>query len=209
MKKLITVLFIPSVLVSTLSHAQNGYNASVYGGVDASSSKKAEFVDSTSGTITEKLKNSPMFGVSYGYNYKGLTLDISYENHISELKNTIKQNDRIIAQTGLIGLTYNINNSGVFRPYIGVGAGVGQMRIKSDFNSNDNLFYQKTRTSFAYQGKAGVTISVSKKISIFADARFTQIVDKPFKGSTENTRFGASYTTGVLGITYNFGTQTL
>lgn len=201
MKKLI-IIFVPSFLVANICYAKSGYNASVYGGVDAKSSRVT--VHDGSDKVNAKFTNNPMFGASYGYNYNGFTIDLSYENHISEFQSKLRKNQVVHAQTGLVGLTYNINNNGAFRPYIGVGVGIGQLRIKDDFNEDGDFFYKKTRASFAYQGKVGVAIGVSRKLSIFADVRFTQIIDKQLRSASSNTRFGTNYTTGVFGVTYHF-----
>lgn len=201
MKKLLVTLLVPSILSSSAVFAKDGYHVSLFGGVDSPSRVKS--VNVFASNEDRDLETSPMGGTSYGYNYKGVDLSISYENHTSKFKDG-SETEKSITNIGLINLAYYLNHAEKVRPYIGVGAGVGNIRLKSDFNSDGNPFYVESDIVFAYQGRAGVMIDVSKRFSIFADARMTTIMDKTLKNDSA-AEVGTNYTSATVGITYHLG----
>ncbi|MFT4968096.1 MAG: opacity protein-like surface antigen, partial [Candidatus Deianiraeaceae bacterium] len=143
---------------------------------------------------------SPMVGLSYQYSRRSLSFGISYEGRFSKFLQSLNVDDRVISNIGLVTALYTVNHNGLFQPYIGVGAGVGSLKMKM---SN---IHSRTFTSLAYQGMAGFKIKVSNKLYIFTDARLTGVTIRKYRGENTSDRASAArYLTAVIGFSYFIG----
>ncbi len=191
-----------SLLTLTLpfiAFAQDGYFASFYTGANLSDSKITVKNNANNSFTSVPLKVSPMVGLSYQYSRRSLSFGISYEGRFSKFSQSLNVDDRVISNIGLVTASYTVNHNGLFQPYIGVGAGIGSLKMKI---SN---IHSRTFASFAYQGMAGFKIKVSNKLYIFTDARLTDITRRKYRGGNTSDRAGARYLTAAIGFSYFIG----
>lgn len=99
---------------------------------------------------------------------------------------------------------YDINTGTAFTPYIGVGAGVAQVKLTANDPAN-NYRVSDTDWVFAYQGIVGVSYSFTNNLAATLDYRYFDTIDSKFKGP--NGRVEGEYASHsvLLGLRYSFG----
>jgi len=101
-------------------------------------------------------------------------------------------------------LLYDINTGTGFTPYIGVGAGIAQVRM--DLGGFDDRDYV-----FAYQGIAGVAYNITNNLALTLDYRYFATLDPKFDlggpGALAGSTVEAEYRnhTVMAGLRYSFG----
>lgn len=99
--------------------------------------------------------------VEYGYNGKA-KLNLR-DNHVNA-RNTVN------SHTMMVNAYYDIDLESAWKPYVGVGVGVAQ--VKSD-NRVGNVYFSDKSNNFAWNISAGVTYQVNEKLAIDAGYRYT------------------------------------
>lgn len=99
---------------------------------------------------------------------------------------------------------YDINTGTAFTPYIGVGAGIAQVKLTANDTAN-NYRVSDTDWVFAYQGIAGVSYSLNNALAITADYRYFGTVDPKFKGPNGRVEGEYGAHSVMLGLRYSFG----
>ncbi len=95
--------------------------------------------------------------------------EFSYRNNQWEDAN--QQTGDTIAWGLMANIFYDFNRSGTFRPYLGVGAGGGQVRQQYDGIG------RRTENGFAYQGMAGVGIALNDQATLDIGYRYFHVND--------------------------------
>lgn len=102
---------------------------------------------------------------------------------------------------------YDIDTGSPITPYIGVGAGIAQVKADARNNLTGAAAYSFNDTDwvFAYQGIAGVSYSFTNNLAATLDYRYFDTVDPKFKGP--NGRVEGEYASHsiLLGLRYSFG----
>jgi len=93
-------------------------------------------------------------------------------------------------------------------PYLGAGVGVARLNA-NNINSAGTTFADSTDTQLAYQGIAGVSYSVTPKVSLALDYRYFATLDPTFTlgpAAGSGTYSPGYHTHNVfLSLTYHFG----
>lgn len=76
-------------------------------------------------------------------------------------------NDDLVAQALMSNVYFDLVNSSAFTPFIGLG--VGGVRVENELGERD--------AAFAYQGRAGVEVSVGNRLSIGAEYVYFRTLD--------------------------------
>ncbi len=76
-------------------------------------------------------------------------------------------NDDLAAQALMSNVYFDLVNSSMFTPYIGVG--VGGVRVENELGERD--------AAFAYQGRAGVEVALGSKLSLGAEYVYFRTLD--------------------------------
>lgn len=76
-------------------------------------------------------------------------------------------NDELVAQALMSNVYFDFVNSSAFTPFIGFG--VGGARVENELGERD--------AAFAYQGRAGVEVSVGDRVSIGAEYAYFRTLD--------------------------------
>ncbi len=114
---------------------------------------------------------------------------------------------------GLMGnLLYDVNTGTPFTPYIGVGAGM------ADVKSKVNTFIPATAATtggftnfsdsewvFAYQAIVGVAYNVTNNLAVTADYRYFATQDPKFDGPIGKVKGEYRNHSAMLGVRYSFG----
>lgn len=77
--------------------------------------------------------------------------------------------DKFGMSTYMINGYYDIRNSSIVTPYVGIGLGFADMKLK--YSDEENL-YSKSKTKFAYSLNAGIGIEVAKNITVDVGYRY-------------------------------------
>ncbi|MCW2247521.1 outer membrane protein OmpA-like peptidoglycan-associated protein [Azospirillum fermentarium] len=98
---------------------------------------------------------------------------------------------------------YDIDTGTPITPYIGVGAGIAQVKATGD----DGAGYRFSDTDwvFAYQGIAGVSYSFTNNLAATLDYRYFDTVDPKFKGPLGRVEGEYASHSILLGLRYSFG----
>ncbi len=88
-------------------------------------------------------------------------------------------NDDLVAQALMSNIYFDLVNSSMFTPYIGVG--VGGARVENELGERD--------AAFAYQGRAGVEVALGRNLSVGAEYAYFRTLDIEY-GPTEFTPGG-------------------
>jgi opacity protein-like surface antigen len=76
-------------------------------------------------------------------------------------------NDDLVAQALMSNVYFDLVNSSMFTPYVGVG--VGGARVENELGERD--------AAFAYQGRAGVEVALGRKFSLGAEYVYFRTLD--------------------------------
>ncbi len=76
-------------------------------------------------------------------------------------------NDDVKAQALMSNVYFDLVNSSMFTPFIGVG--VGGARVENEIGERD--------AAFAYQGRAGVEVALGRKLSVGAEYVYFRTLD--------------------------------
>jgi outer membrane protein OmpA-like peptidoglycan-associated protein len=93
---------------------------------------------------------------------------------------------------------YDINTGTAFTPYIGVGAGIAQVRLNVDGESDRDWV-------FAYQGIAGVSYNITNALAVTLDYRYFATVDPKFDIGGLNVKGEYRNHSILAGLRYSFG----
>lgn len=98
---------------------------------------------------------------------------------------------------------YDIDTGTALTPYIGVGAGIAQ--VKATGNDNAGYSFSDTDWTFAYQGIAGVSYSFTDNLAATLDYRYFDTVEPRFKGPFGRVEGEYASHSILLGLRYSFG----
>jgi opacity protein-like surface antigen len=94
-------------------------------------------------------------------------------NKYSISGNSSSAGGNVRATTFMVNRYYDISTRSKFRPYLGAGIGIGSIggKVKDGSTSVDI----NGGSSFAYQGKVGVSYEIAKKSNAFAEVKYVGI----------------------------------
>jgi opacity protein-like surface antigen len=127
---------------------------------------------SFSGTV--KHDSSGVFGGSFGYKFEGI---VRLENEIGYSSHDVKAG---AGQGGSTEVTTNMINMVAEVPLyeninLSVGGGLGIGRVHENLTQGTFTLANGTKTGFAWQAIAGLSIPVDTQIDLFADFRYRNV----------------------------------
>lgn len=90
-------------------------------------------------------------------------------------------------KTLMVNLIYNLKNSSVFTPYIGVGSGIAWIDIQTNAIST---FGKLSETNLSYQALAGVETEIDKNFSVLTGYRYLDAGEIGLKDGISLTGLG-------------------
>jgi opacity protein-like surface antigen len=73
--------------------------------------------------------------------------------------------------SGMFNILFDLTDTGLRRPYIHLGGGIGAIYLDSNFATATDT-YEGIDTSFAYQAIGGVSFPVRKRVTLFTEYRY-------------------------------------
>lgn len=158
------------------------------------------------------LKTNLLSGAALGLAFdNGIRLELEAnhrKNGLVAFEGDIDHGD-MVADTIMGNLYYDFLRGAPIRPYVGVGAGAIKVDL-STFHSTDAVNINTSKTMPAYQAMVGVTVPLSRRLSIDAGYRYlaTQGVDMAglnAAGAATTHKVELNQSTTRIGLTYRFG----
>lgn len=154
--------------------------------------------------IEVELDNAVFLSGAIGRSFRSDDLSVRLESEISWRSGGLNRLDvngiaNAAVGDGFSALSFMANgyldfeNDSRFTPYVGAGAGV--VSIKGDIQAGANVLDDSV-TAFAFQGIAGIDISISESVSLFTDFRY-------FDASGTTMTLTGSAGSGDLDTDYN------
>jgi opacity protein-like surface antigen len=149
-------------------------------------------------------------GLTGGYNFDMFRLEgeLFYKTNafdeVSAGSGSLSADGDMTALGLMVNAIFDFKNQTRFTPFIGVGAGMAQVSIK-DLTLGGLSIADDDDVVFAYQGIAGVGISVTPALTLDISYKYTATLDPEFSDVT-GVPFDAEYMSHnvMAGIRFNF-----
>jgi outer membrane protein OmpA-like peptidoglycan-associated protein len=197
---------ISTLLVASVANAQD---AGPYMGLGLGLTK----VPSTTVTDTTDRKvrfdNGRMGSLSLGYKFgNNWRAEAELSRRANDLKNIggTTATGKLLATSLMANAFYDFDVNGPISPYLGVGAGITQAKLKNASPFGASSIDDSDR-ALAMQGIAGLSYAINPNFDLFADYRY--LTTQKFKVNTAagtNASFDAQTHSIMVGLRFNFGT---
>lgn len=94
---------------------------------------------------------------------------------------------------GMANLLYDINTNASYKPYVGVGAGLGRTNVELDGDETGEA-------GLAWQLKAGVAVAVNDKMSWDVGYRYMSLAQLKISDGTSTAKFEPSFHALTVGF---------
>jgi OmpA-OmpF porin, OOP family len=171
----LAALMTTAASVTTVANATEGWYGRIDGGYSVGGSVEGDLDDTFSATTYDfDLENDWMASAGIGYAYQnGFRLEGEFAYRQNDWGPTAVDDpvdDTIegdaTAMSLMANLIYDFNRGGTFQPYLGLG--VGAAKVELDIETGDSA----DDTGLAYQGLAGVGISLSPRLVLDIGYRY-------------------------------------
>ncbi|WP_165837139.1 outer membrane protein [Phenylobacterium hankyongense] len=157
------------------------------------------------GNFNSRIDGSPSVKGDNGWALSGAVgrevMDgVRVEEEITYLQSDGKNGSsgKLETTAGLVNAYYDFNRQGAWRPFVGAGLGVGQVKIDGGPNSGDD-------TGFAYQFKVGLAHPINDRLTAEVAYRYLGVTGVRLGAAPGGIHGDYTDQAATVGLRYKFG----
>lgn len=206
MKKLGLSVFILISMTNLGYGLQKEYQVSIFAGINHvfEYGSENDYIPGTNDFPVTPTHSPSSFGAAFAFfftNYLGIELDVMYVQSSKVTLVDPSDLDRVNVDSSkhyslTLNVIYRLLN-GKFRPYLGAGGGIDKIMAKyyealtSEYGNEITFIPPEKTTSLIAQVGTGIHYSLSKRLGLLMDIRYSVIFDDPYNVNSVSLIFGA------------------